>query len=95
MAGALGYNEQAQNIFVDESDPANHYLYVLTESNVVSSTLYKIALNQFPNANSIVGAASTTGSQPALYYGAVDLTNRFAYFGPLLVNSGPLVLKLA
>jgi hypothetical protein len=95
MSGALGYEEQAQNIFVDETDPANHYLYILTESNVVGSTLYKIALNQFPNANSIVGSASTTGGQPALYYGAVDLTNRFAYFGPLLVNSGPLIVKFA
>lgn len=95
MEGAFPYSENAQNLFVDESDPANHYLYVLTESNVASSTLYKIALNQYPNANSIIGSASTTAAQPALYYGAIDLTNRFAYFGPLIANSGPWLAKFA
>jgi hypothetical protein len=95
MEGALGYSEFAQTLFVDESDPANHYLYVLTESNVTSSTFYKIALNQFPSPSSIIGTAFSTAGQPALYYGAFDLTNRFAYFGPLLVNSGPWVVKFA
>jgi hypothetical protein len=94
MEGALGYSEQAQTLFVDESDPANHYLYVLTESNVTSSTFYKFALNQFPNGPAI-GYAVTTAAQPALYYGAFDLSNRFAYFGPLVVNSGPWIVKFA
>jgi hypothetical protein len=82
-------------MFVDESDPANHYLYAMTDTSQTSSTFYKIALNQFPNGSAIVGSASTTASQPELYYGAIDLTNRFAYFGPLLTNSGPYIVKFA
>lgn len=81
-------------LFVDESDPANHYLYAMTDGGS-TSTFYKIALNQFPNASAIVGSASTTGSQPTLFYGAIDLTNRYAYFGPLLITSGPWVVKFA
>ncbi len=95
MAGAFPYQAYAQNLFVDESDPANHYLYVLTETGVTNSMFYKIALNQFPSPSAIIGSASTTLSQPALYYGAIDLTNRFAYFGPLVPNSGPYLVKFA
>lgn len=94
MFAPFGSSQFVEQIFIDETDPANHYLYALTESGGTNSTFYKIALNQYPNASAIVGSAATTAGQPALYYGTIDLSNRFAYFGPLLAN-GPYVVKFA
>jgi hypothetical protein len=85
-------------LLLDDTDPANHYLYVMTDAGTTNSTLYKIALNQFPNSGSIVGSASINPGEPAMYYGAIDLTNRFAYYGTFIAVTGgqvPYITKFA
>ena len=57
-------------LLLDDSDPANHYLYVMTDTGSTNSTLYKIALNLYPSPSSIVGSASINPGEPAMYYGA-------------------------
>lgn len=63
----------------------------MTESGA-SSTLYKIALNNFPNNSSIIGSASTVSPEPALGYGVIDLTNKCAYYGNFIANTSQLYL---
>ena len=91
MVSPFGPSPFLTQLLIDTSDPANHYLYVMTESGA-SSTLYKIALNLYPNTNSIVGSATTTAQQPALGYGAIDLTNHCAYYGTFIPTAQPLYL---
>lgn len=76
-------------MLIDTSDPSNHYLYVMVESNSTSSTLYKLALNLYPSSSAIIGSANTTALQPALGYGVIDLTNHCAYYGTFLPNLAP------
>jgi hypothetical protein len=83
-------------ILIDTSDPANHYLYVMTESNGTFSTLYKVALGATLNTSTIVGSASTTAQQPGLGYGAIDPTNHCAYYGTFIpLALPPYVAKFA
>jgi hypothetical protein len=85
-------------LLVDDTDPANHYLYAMTETGGTNSTLYKIALNQFPSPSSIVGSAAINPGEPAMYYGVIDLTNRFAYYGTFIgITPGdvPYLIKFA
>jgi len=89
MSTPFGGSPYLTQMLIDTSDPANHYLYAMTETGGTSSTLYKIALNMFPNASSIVGSASTTGSQPALGYGVIDVTNHCAYYGTFIPTVQP------
>ena len=79
-------------ILIDTTDPANHYLYAMTESSSSSSTLYKIALNNYPNNSSIIGSASTVSPEPSLGYGVIDLTNRCAYYGNFIASTSALYL---
>lgn len=79
-------------LLIDTTDPANHYLYAMTESGGTSSTLYKIALNNFPNNSSIIGSASAVSPDPALGYGVIDLTNKCAYYGNFIANTSTLYL---
>lgn len=89
MVAPFGSSAYLTQMLIDTSDPANHYLYVMTETGGISSTLYKIALNNFPSNNSILGSAATTGSQPALGYGVIDLTNHCAYYGNFIPTDQP------
>jgi hypothetical protein len=76
-------------LLIDTSDPANHNLYVMTEISGTSSTLYKIALNNYPNASAVIGSATTTAQQPGLGYGVIDLTNGCAYYGTFIPLAQP------
>jgi hypothetical protein len=70
----------------------------MTEVGATNSTLYKIALNQFPSTSSIIGSASINPGEPAMYYGVIDLTNRFAYFGTFVATTAsdvPYITKFA
>ncbi len=78
---------------LDPSDPANHYLYVMTSSGT-DARLYKIALNQFPNASAVLGYASINAGDPTFYHGAIDLSNRCAYFANLSL-ANPTVIKFS
>jgi hypothetical protein len=91
MSGLFGSAFVTQ-VLMDASDPANHYLYAMTETGLTNSTLYKIALNNFPNSASIIGSATTTTQQPALGYGVIDLTNHCAYYGNFVATSQQLYL---
>ena len=97
MTSPFGSSVFCGHLFVDATDPANHYLYVLTETGLTNSTLFKLALNQFPATNAIIGSASVNPGEPALYYGAVDLSNRFAYYGTFVTvgNQLPYIVKFA
>lgn len=86
MTSPFGSSVFVGQLLIDTSDPANHYLYAMTVSGT-SSTLYKIALNNYPSSGAIVGSASTTGSQPSLGYGVIDLTNRCAYYGNFIPST--------
>lgn len=88
MISPFGSSAFVTQLLLDDSDPANHYLYAMTETGT-SSTLYKIALNQYPAISAIVGSATTTGQQPALGYGVIDLTNRCAYYGTFIPTTQP------
>ena len=88
MVSPFGASPFLTQLLIDTSDPANHYLYVMTESGS-SSTLYKIALNAYPSTNAIVGSATTTAQQPALGYGVIDLTNHCAYYGTFIPTAQP------
>jgi hypothetical protein len=81
MSVPFGSSAFVAQLLIDTSDPANHYLYAMTVTGGTASTLYKIALNNYPNSSAIIGSASIAGAQPALGYGAIDLTNRCAYYG--------------
>ena len=97
MSGQFG-GALILSMMLDDTDPANHYLYVMTETGLTTSTFYKVALNQFPNPNSIIGSASVNPNEPAMNYGAIDLTNRFAYFGTFTSGSSsnvPYIIKFA
>jgi hypothetical protein len=76
-------------LLIDTSDPANHYLYVMTTTGNTSSTLYKLALNNFGSSSAIIGSATTTAQQPALGYGVIDLTNHCAYYGSFIPTTQP------
>lgn len=89
MASPFGSSAFLTQLLIDTSDPANHYLYVMTENGSASSTLYKLALNNFPNSSAIIGSATTTGPQPALGYGVLDLTNHCAYYGTFVPTTQP------
>ncbi len=89
MTAPFGSSTFLTQLLIDTSDPANHYLYVMTETGSTSSTLYKLALNNFPNSSAIIGSAATTGPQPALGYGVVDLTNHCAYYGTFVPTVEP------
>ena len=89
MTLPFGSSAFLTQLLIDTSDLANHYLYVMTETGGTSSTLYKIALNNYPSAGAVVGSASTTAQQPALGYGVIDLTNRCAYFGTFTPTTQP------
>jgi hypothetical protein len=80
MSSPFGTSIFLTQMLIDTSDPANHYLYVMTQTGETSSTLYKIALNSYPNSAAIVGSATTTAQQPALGYGVIDLTNPLRLF---------------
>jgi len=96
MSAPFGGSTFFGQLLIDTTDPANHYLYAMTETDLTNSTLYKIALNQFPSAGSVVGSASANPGEPAMYYGAIDLTNRCAYFGTFLaISNAPYVTKFA
>jgi hypothetical protein len=96
MSSPFGTTDFLTQMLIDTSDPANHYLYVMTQAGGTSSTLYKIALNGYPNSAAIVGTATTTVQQPALGYGVIDLTNRCAYFGSYIpTTESPYVAKFA
>jgi hypothetical protein len=79
-------------LLIDTSDPANHYLYAMTDNGGTSSTLYKLALNNFPNSSAIIGSASTTAQEPSLGYGVIDLTNHCAYYGPFIATTSQTYL---
>lgn len=89
MTYPFGSSAFLTQLLIDTSDPANHYLYVMTETGSTTSTLYKLALNDFPNSSAIIGSATTTGQQPALGYGVIDLTNRCAYYGSFIPTTQP------
>jgi len=89
MSSPFGTSAFLTQLLIDTSDPANHYLYVMTQTAETSSTLYKIALNSYPSAAAIVGSATTTAQQPALGYGVIDLTNHCAYFGTYIPTTNP------
>ncbi|MGC9940452.1 MAG: hypothetical protein ABSE48_01385 [Verrucomicrobiota bacterium] len=76
-------------LLIDTSDPANHYLYVMTTTGNTSSTLYKLALNNFGSSSAIIGSATTTAQQPALGFGVIDLTNHCAYYGSFIPTTQP------
>ncbi|GEM_PF-1351044 len=97
MISPFGSSTFLSQLLLDTSDPANHYLYVMTETAGTSSTLYKLALNQYPNLSAIIGSAGTTAGQPGLGYGALDLTNRCAYYGTFIPIAGmpPYLAKFA
>jgi hypothetical protein len=88
MVSPFGSSAFVTQLLVDSSDPANHYLYAMTESGAASA-LYKIALNNYPSLSAIVGSATTTAGQPALGYGVIDLTNRCAYYGTFIPTAQP------
>lgn len=92
MTSPFGSSAFVGQLLIDTSDPANHYLYAMTETGGTSSTLYKLALNNFPNTSAIIGSAGTTIQEPALGYGAIDLTNRCAYYGPFIATAAPTYL---
>jgi len=92
MNSPFGGSAFTTQLLIDTSDPANHYLYVMTENGNASSTLYKLALNNYPNPSCIIGSASTTAQQPALGYGVIDLTNHCAYYGNFIPSTLPLYL---
>lgn len=87
MYSPFGSSAFLTQMLIDTSDPANHYLYVMTETGGTSSTLYKLALNNYPNSSAIIGSASTTAQEPALGYGVMDPTNHCAYYGPFIANT--------
>jgi hypothetical protein len=97
MSSPFGSSVFCGHLFVDATDPANHYLYVMTETGLTNSTLFKLALNQFPGTNAIIGSASVNPGEPALYYGAVDASNRFAYYGTFVTvgNQLPYLVKFS
>jgi hypothetical protein len=74
-------------LLLDTSDPANHYLYVMTANGGTSSTLYKLALGSSLASSTIIGSATTTSAQ--LGYGVIDLTNHCAYYGTYIPMSQP------
>ena len=88
MVSPFGSSAFVTQLLLDSSDPANHYLYAMTETGT-ASTLYKIALNSYPSTAAIIGSASTTAQQPALGYGVMDLTNRCAYYGTFTPTTQP------
>ncbi len=92
MIEPFGSSAYLTQLLIDTSDPANHYLYVMTQNGETSSTLYKIALNNFPNASAIIGSASTTAQEPPLGHGVIDLTNHCAYYGPFIASARPSYL---
>lgn len=92
MYAPFGSSTFLTQLLIDTSDPANHYLYVMTQTGGTSSTLYKLALNNFPNTSAIIGSATTTAEEPALGYGMIDLTNGCAYYGPYIATAQPLYL---
>jgi hypothetical protein len=89
MSSPFGSSVFLTQLLIDASDPANHYLYVMTETGGSSSTLYKIALNNFPNSSAIIGSATTTAQQPGLGYGVLDLSNHCAYYGSFIPSTQP------
>jgi len=94
-SGPFGGSAYVSQVLIDTTDPANHYLYAMTVSGS-SSTLYKIALNNYPNSGAVIGSASTIAPQPSLGYGTIDLTNRCAYFGTFVPSTNyPYVVKFA
>jgi hypothetical protein len=98
MASPFGGSTFCQFLLLNDSDPANHYLYCMTENGLNDSVLYKIALNQFPSPSSIVGSATVNANQPSVNNGVIDLTNRFAYFGTYVAVSSsdvPFIAKFA
>lgn len=92
MTSPFGSSEFVGQLLIDTSDPANHYLYAMTDNGGASSILYKLALNNFPNTSAIIGSASTTAQEPALGYGVIDLTNRCAYYGPFIATTSQTYL---
>ena len=52
MISPFGGSPFLTQMLIDTSDPANHYLYVMTESGT-ASTLYKLALNNYPNLSAV------------------------------------------
>ena len=96
MISPFGSSAYITQVLVDNTDPANHYLYAMTETSVTNSALYKIALNSFPSSSAVLGSASTTLGQPALGYGVIDLTNKCAYYGTFTpVAQPPQLVKFA
>jgi len=88
MASPFGSGPFLTQLLIDTSDPANHYLYVMTETGT-ASTLYKLALNNYPGVSAIIGSAVTTAQQPALGYGIMDVSNHCAYYGNFIPGTLP------
>ncbi len=95
MTAPFGSSTFVTQLLIDTTDPANHYLYAMTETGA-SSTLYKLALNSFPSTSAIIGSATTTAQEPSLGYGVIDLTNRCAYYGSFIGTTlTPYLVKFA
>jgi hypothetical protein len=96
MVAPFGSSAFVTQLLLDTTDPANHYLYAMTETGGTSSILYKLALNNFPNTSAIIGSAAGTVGQPALGYGVIDLTNSCAYYGSFIGTTlSPYLAKFA